>query len=199
MLTGNVGNITKMIVTITHTSIYKISSYGKHLKNLSTEDRISRFGYQISDFNIDKLILNVCYAPEEHELWYAEVQGIRVGWGHMAKNSDDSWELAVSVDKDYQRKGIGDRLISEMIIWAKCHHVNEIYMHCIEDNKVIQHLADKHDLKTRYRDSAERTSSLEVPSPTLLEAAGQKFKEQREIISKIGFLQKQLTKLWLTI
>lgn len=150
-----------MTVYIQHTNIYKITEYSRHLKNLTDGDRYSRFGYIISDYNIDKLILNMCYNPKDHELWYAKVGDVRVGWGHMAKNEDNSWELAVSIDHEYQRQGIGDQLISEMLTWAKFHQVSEVYMQCIEDNKVIQHLASKHDLKTKSRGAGERTAALE--------------------------------------
>ena len=182
-----------------HTNIYKIGDYSRHLKGLEPEDKISRFGYPANDHSIDQLVLNMCYHPQDHELWYARDDGDRVGWGHMAKNSDDSWELAVSVNKDYQRQGIGNKLIVEMLAWAKFHKINEVYMHCIEDNKVIQHLAGKNELKTKSRGTGERTAAIEVPKPNFFEATDQKYKEQAEIMSEIRKLQKRLTNLWLYV
>ena len=180
------------------TNIYKIPDYSRHLKNLTDEDKISRFGYLITDYMIDKLILDMCYHPSEHELWYARTDDTRVGWGHLARNPDSSWELAVSVDKDYQRQGIGDKLITEMVEFAKFHKISELYMHCIEDNRVIQHLASKHDLTTRQRGAGERTALLEVPQPTFVEANSQRLKEQNEILKEMGKLRKRLTNLWAT-
>ena len=178
------------------TNIYKIPDYSRHLKNLTDEDKISRFGYLITDYMIDKLILDMCYHPSEHELWYARTDDTRVGWGHLARNPDGSWELAVSVEKEYQRQGIGNKLIQEMLEFAKFHHISEIYMHCIEDNRVIQHLASKHDLTTRQRGAGERTALLEVPEPTFIEASSQRLKEQNEILKEMGKLRKRLTTLW---
>ena len=189
------GYTNEMIYTH-RTNIYKIPDYSKHLKNLTVEDKVSRFGYLITDYMIDKLMLNMCYHPEEHELWYARTDDTRVGWGHLARNPDGSWELAVSVDKDYQRQGIGDSLITEMLSFAKFHHIPEVYMHCIEDNRVIQHVALKHDLKTRERGAGERTAALEVPEPTFIEANNQLWKEQTEILTEMSKLRKQLTQLW---
>ena len=57
------------MITIQHGNIYKISDYARHLKNLDQEDRYSRFGHPASDYNIDQLILNMCYHPADHELW----------------------------------------------------------------------------------------------------------------------------------
>lgn len=185
-----------MTVYIQHTNIYKITEYSRHLKNLTDGDRYSRFGYIISDYNIDKLILNMCYNPKDHELWYAKVGDVRVGWGHMAKNEDNSWELAVSVDHEYQRQGIGDQLISEMLTWAKFHQVSEVYMQCIEDNKVIQHLASKHDLKTKSRGAGERTAALEVPQANVFESNAQLWKEHNELMTEFARLRKRYKELW---
>ncbi len=185
-----------MTVYIQHTNIYRINDYSNHLKALPDEDRYSRFGYRISDYNIDQLILTMCYHPKDHELWYASTGDKRVGWGHMAKNTDGSWELAVSVDHEYQRQGIGDKLITEMLAWAKFHTIPEVYMHCIEDNKVIQHLAVKHDLKTKSRGDGERTAALEVPESNVFEANAQLWKEHNEIMTEFARLRKRYKELW---
>lgn len=184
------------MMQIHHTNIYKISDYSRHLKALEPEDKISRFGYPASDHSIDQMILSMCYNPKDHELWYARDDGDRVGWGHMARNADDSWELAVSVSKDYQRQGIGNMLITEMLTWAKFHKISEVYMHCIENNRVIQHLASKNELKTRSRGDGERTAAIEVPQPSFLEANAQLWKEQKEIFVEFGKLRNRLTELW---
>jgi GNAT superfamily N-acetyltransferase len=185
------------MITYVHTNIYKISDYARHLKSLDQEDRYSRFGHPASDYNIDQLILNMCYNPTDHELWYARTDEQRVGWGHMAKNQDGTWELAVSVAKEHQRQGIADKLMSEMIVWAKFHHIPEVYMHCIENNKVIQHLATKHELKTREKGDGERTAAIEVPEPNFVEVNTQLFKEQAEIVNEINRLRGKLANLWL--
>jgi GNAT superfamily N-acetyltransferase len=184
------------MMQIHHTNIYKISDYSRHLKALETEDKVSRFGYPASDYSIDQMILSMCYNPGDHELWYARDDGDRVGWGHMAKNNDGSWELAVSVNKDHQRQGIGNMLITEMLRWAKFHKISEVYMHCIEDNKVIQHLATKNELQTRSRGDGERTAAIEVPEPSFLEANTQLWKEQKEIFNEFSKLRNRLTQLW---
>ena len=185
-----------MTAYIKHTTIYKIPEYSRHLKNLTKEDKYSRFGYVISDYNIDQLILNMCYNHKDHELWYAKIDDNRVGWGHMAKNQDGSWELAVSVEHEYQRQGIGDQLISEMLEWAKFHHIPEVYMQCIEDNKVIQHLAVKHDLKTKAKGGGERTAALTVPEANVFEANAQLWKEHNEIMVEFARLRKRYNELW---
>jgi GNAT superfamily N-acetyltransferase len=185
------------MITYIHTNIYKIGDYARHLKSLDSDDRYSRFGHHASDYNIDQIILNMCYHPKDHELWYARTDERRVGWGHMAKNTDGSWELAVSVEKEFQRQGIANQLLAEMLTWAKFHHIPEVYMHCIENNKVIQHLATKHELKTKERGDGERTAAIEVPEPNFVETNTQLFKEQAEIVREINRLRGKLANLWL--
>lgn len=184
------------MMQIHHTNIYRIRSYSEHLKNLSPEDKYSRFGHHASTYNIDQFILTMCYHPHDHELWYVEVDDVRVGWGHMAKNDDGSWELAVSVDGTHQRQGIGNSLIAEMLAWAKFNNIHSVFMNYITDNKAIQHLASKNNLQTRSRGHGEATSVIEVPPPTLAEVGDQLWKEQTEIMTDIGKLQAKLGRSW---
>ena len=185
-----------IIMIIKHTDIYSLSDYGNHLKNLTEQDKRSRFGFLITDYAIDQLILRMIYHPDDHELWVALEGEKIIGFGHMAKSKDDSWELAVSVDSNHQRKGIGDSLIGEMLVWAKFHHISQVFMHCIEENKVIQHLATKHNLQTRERGHGERTAAMEVPLPNLIEINTQLLKEQSDIIQEISELRGKLIELW---
>ena len=151
------------MIYIHRTSIYRIHEYSVHLKNLTREDKYSRFGHHASDHAIDEMLLNMCYHPGDHELWYARTDDTRLGWGHMARIEDNTWEMAVSVDRDHQRQGIGGRLIAEMIEFAKFNKITEVYMNCIENNRIIQHLANKNQLTTKYRGAGERTASLRIP------------------------------------
>lgn len=183
-------------ITVKKTSVYRLADYGTHLKNLSDDDKFSRFGYNAPNHMIDQLILRMVYHIEDNELWYAKVDDKIVGWGHMVKDTDTAWELAVSVDKEYQRRGIGNKLIEEMIQWAKVHDIGKVYMHCIEQNRVIQHLAIKNKLETRSREAGERTAIIEVPNPTIADLGQQFWKEQKEILAQLDRLGKRFTDLW---
>ena len=184
------------MLRITHTNINKLKEYSIHLKTLEPSDKGSRFGYVVSDYNIDQLMLQMAYNPKDHELWCAVEEDKIIGWGHLARDKGDAWELAVSVNKEEQRKGVGDKLISEMLSWAKFHHISEVFMHCIEENRVIQHLALKHNLKTIERGQGERTAAIEVPSPTIYEMNTQLIKEQNQIMKDFAKLQQKLFNLW---
>ena len=178
--------------------IYSLNDYAKHLKSLPDHDKYSRFGFRVTDYAIDQLMLRIAYNPEQHKLWAAfNDDDVIVGWGHMAEDKN-SWELAVSVDPAYQGNGLGSDLIQEMLSWAKFHHVEEVYMHCIEENKTIQHLAAKHGLKTRERSHGERTAAIEVPEPSIFEANKQLWKEHSELVAEYHDIRKRLADLWLS-
>jgi GNAT superfamily N-acetyltransferase len=169
--------------------------YSEHLKALPEHDNISRFGIRASNYSIDQLILNILYRPDDHILWVAREGSHPLGWGHLARDGND-WELAVSVNHDQQNKGIGSQLIGEMLEWAKVHEVREVYMNCIESNKTIQHLAGKHNLKTRTRGAGERTAAIAIPTPSPVDVNSQKWKEHMKIMEEYTHLRQRLTSLW---
>lgn len=181
---------------VIHTNIYKIGEYGTHLKNLSPEDKVSRFGYVIKNENIDNFILDMVYHHHDHELWYVMKDDKRVGWGHMAKDHNGVWEMALSVEKDYQNQGIGNALMTEMIAWAKFQQIEKFYMHCVEHNRPVQQLALKHGLITQHTGNGERTALMEVPPPSLIETGERLWKESTKLISDFSKFQSRLKYLW---
>lgn len=181
---------------IKHTTLHRLVDYSNHLKNLNDVDKHARFGYIAKDFAIDQMALHMAYNPKIHELWYARVDGEIAGWGHLANIKDTTWELAVSVEEDHQRKGVGDALIKTMLAWAKFHNITEVFMHCIEKNRVIQHLASKNSLEIRARDSGEWTSSITLPKPTIFETNSQLWREQTEILREFNVLKNRMMNLW---
>jgi GNAT superfamily N-acetyltransferase len=118
-----------------------------------------------------------------------------VGFGHLAREGED-WELAVSVDEEYQGAGIADGLMSYMITWGKTHGVEVVYMHCISDNKKIQHLASKHGLQAVERNSSDVTARVELPKATVLDYTSTLVHEQNELATDIVRLQRNWIKKW---
>ena len=170
--------------------------YADHLKNLSDDDKNSRFGYTATDYMIDQLSLRIVYDPKRHILFQAtNYRNEIMGWGHMAKESDDVWELAVSVEQMFQRQGVGSFLISEMLDWAKDNQISRVYMHCIETNHVIQHLARKHKLVTKDRFQGERTATLEIPPQSWMEKNSMLIKEHGIILGEFAELHRRMANL----
>jgi GNAT superfamily N-acetyltransferase len=178
---------------IQHKSIDVLAVYGLHLKNLPADDKYTRFCHNITDHQIDALILNILYNQQDHHLFCAIDSEEIIGFGHLAKFGND-WELAVSVDAISQGKGVAGELMKYMIAWAKLHGIDNVFMHCITQNKKIQHLATKFGLRIVERDGLEITSRVELPKPTTLEYTNDFFVEQHNLLSKIQLLQSKWVK-----
>lgn len=180
---------------IQHSRIEHLCEYAEHLKNLSDEDRYTRFGYAASSQAIDSMILNILYHQDEHHIFTYYTNGHIVGFGHLARE-DDAWELAVSVERNYQGRGIADELMSHMIAWGKTHGVEVLYMHCITENQKIQHLARKHGLKSWDRTGHELTSKVRLPEPTVFDYTANFVREQSDLAGDIVKLQRAWLRNW---
>lgn len=184
------------MIRISKTTVAHLREYGEHLKALPDQDKINRFGTKVNDYSIDQLMLDILYHPDEHQLWIALEGSKVIGWGHCAK-SGTAWEIAVSVNHNHQGKGAGGSLINEMIEWAKVQEINEVFMHCIESNKVIQHLARKFNLTTREREAGERTAALEVPEAKIYDINSQWWKEYNTLVDEFTELRRRMSNLLL--
>ena len=176
---------------IQHESVDALDVYAQHLKNLTPEDRYTRFCYNVKDEGIDHLILGILYNRHDHHLFSATVDDRIVGFVHLARDGDD-WELAVSIDRDYQGRGIADQLMSHASGWGKTRGIHTVFMQCITQNKKIQHLARKHGLQMVERDGSEVTSRVELPAPTPLDYTADFMREQRDLAHRIIDLQHKM-------
>lgn len=176
---------------IHHDTLDVLDVYAQHLKTLDDNDKATRFGYKISDQSIDSFILHILYHKRDHHLFTAKIDNVVVGFGHLARD-ENGWELAVSVDSNFQNQGIGGNLIEFMITWAKVHGITSLYMHCIANNKRIQHLSTKYGLKVILREGQDITAEMKVPSPNALDYTAEYFREQHNILTQILNLQKEL-------
>ena len=183
-------------MTIQHSRTEHLAEYATHLKNLTQQDRYTRFGYAVSPESIDVMILNMLYHADQHHLFTYYQDNRIVGFGHLARDDAD-WELAVSVDHAYQGRGIANELMSHMIAWGKVHGIHVVFMHCITDNQRIQHLARKHGLKTLSREGHEITAQVELPPATALDYTTNFVSEQQELAKDIVRLQRAWLKNWI--
>jgi RimJ/RimL family protein N-acetyltransferase len=182
-------------MTIQHSRTEHLAEYAEHLKNLSNEDRYTRFGYAVSNQSIDAMILGILYNQDQHHIFTYYINNYIAGFGHLARE-DDAWELAVSVDKGYQGRGIANELMDHMIAWGKTHGVEVLYMHCITENQKIQHLARKHGLKSWDRTGHELTARVRLPEPTVLDYTANFVREQSDLAADIVRLQRAWLRNW---
>ena len=175
---------------IQYTKTDYLAAYSQHLKMLNAQDRFTRFGYAANDYNIDQLVLNILYHPEDHHLFVAQVDDDTIGFTHLAKCAN-GWELAVSVASEYQGQGIANQLMIHTINWARTHGVNSLFMHCIRNNQLIQHLAVKHGLHVIERSGADITAQVTLPPPTATDYTVDFVREQQDLLDQMLVLHQQ--------
>lgn len=175
---------------IQHCTVEMLGDYAQHLRSLDSQDRYTRFGHAASDYNIDQLILNMLYHADDHHLFVARDQDQPIGFTHLASCAT-GWELAVSVDKLHQGRGVGNNLMAATIDWARTHGVNSVFMHCIRNNQLIQHLAAKHGLEVIERSGADVTAQVTLPPATTTDYTMDFVQEQQHLVDQMLQLQQQ--------
>ena len=137
-----------------------------HLLRLSEADRYLRFGYQIKDEGIQSYVDRM----SEQDIVFAIFNGKLeiVAMAHFVLLDDGSAELGLSVNEDYRGKNFGFKLFSRAILTAKVLGINEIFVQCLAENKAMQHIAKKFEMKVISR-WGEAEGRLEVDQATMSE------------------------------
>lgn len=138
--------------------------YGEWMKGQSIASRNIFFGYQASDDNIDKLIEGIIAHPNDHHFLVLEKAGDWIGTLHIAKYGKNTVEFGFMLDEHYRGQGFGDRLMDEGLTWARNRGYEEVFLHCVANNKPIQFLCHKHGLEvtTEY---GESETKAKLPPP----------------------------------
>jgi len=130
-----------------------------HLLRLPLNDRYLRFCNTLSDEGIQRYVDRIDLRATDGEACFAVFDDSRrvVGLCHVAPYSDDkeAAELALSVDENFRKNGIGDVLFHRGILHCESLGIKKIYMNCLASNTPIQKLARRHSMKvtTDYGES----------------------------------------------
>lgn len=144
---------------------HEYSKYRIHLKSLDTESRILRFGHNASDFSIDKLCDEFELNHANHELFCIENKKLEfIAIGHIS--TCGTMELAFSVLKEFQGKGLGNRLMIRCIQYCRTRRILSGEMMCLAHNRVIRHLCTKHGI-TMQTSQGETIAAIELPKADL--------------------------------
>ena len=137
-----------------------------HLLRLDGEDRALRFGGYASATRIvaycedldwsGALIVGYVTAGEVRGLGQLELLGAR---------SPRAAELAVSVERPWQNRGIGTALLRRLVLAARNRLIERIYMVCLMDNGRAVRMARRLDGALRFR-NGEAEARIEPPWPT---------------------------------
>lgn len=144
--------------------------YGDWLREQSSESLATYFGIAVSDAFINSLVDGITSNPDEHYFLVA-TQGDRwVGVIHMARISEKDMEFGIMVAEEFRHQGIADQLMSEAITWIRNRGFDTLYLHCLNRNAAMKHLATKHGLEL-HENYGDVEATTHVPPPSLLSYA----------------------------
>ena len=136
------------------------------------EDRRLRFGYEAPDEVVREYIeKSITYDYGYHSMWFVidtetlERFGGRkiIATCHVSLNEKkDTAEMGCTVSPDYRNQKIGQELFNRGITWARMAGAENVFMHCLSENKVIQHIAKKGGMTVVTIDPSEKESTIQV-------------------------------------
>lgn len=145
----------------------EITSLKQHLLRLDAEDRRLRFGHCVTT----EVLLAYCDAVQWQGAWrvgafegpvlrgVAELRDLG-GAGAEAR----SGELSVSVERAWQNRGVGTRLMEEALLMARNRGFGTLHLLCLPGNPKMQHLARKFSDRIRMADG-EVEVQIRSPQP----------------------------------
>lgn len=134
-----------------------------HLKRLSSEDRHLRFGVVIADERIDHYVEDSMKIDDFLFAVFNE-DGQIIALLHMARDARDknAFELGLSVDSDHRGEGHASEMFGKAITFAKTLGAKRIFTYCLAENKAMQNLAKKHELRVML-EHGDVTGELSIP------------------------------------
>jgi RimJ/RimL family protein N-acetyltransferase len=135
------------------------------LNDIVDEDRRLRFGFEAPDSSVkDYINKSLTYDYGYCSMWFVVDVGDRiVASCHVSLNRDNnSAEMGCTVSPDYRDQKIGQELFTRGITWARMAGAEHVFMHCLSENKVIQHIAKKGGMTVVTLDPSEKESTIQV-------------------------------------
>jgi ribosomal protein S18 acetylase RimI-like enzyme len=137
-----------------------------HLLRLDREDRMLRFGGYASDAQIAAYCKRLDWS---HALVVGYVVRGKVrGLGQLEPirgSSPRAAEVAVSVERPFQNRGVGSALLRRVVSAARNRLIERLHMVCLVDNGRAVRLARRLEGTLRFR-HGEAEATIEPPWPT---------------------------------
>lgn len=156
-----------------------------HLLRLHPEDRRMRFG---GGSLSDPAVIAYCRSinwPASVQIGYFDGGALR-GVAQLAV-PDDTWpmlpglplagkrigaEFAISVERDFQRRGIGQALLERAVVAARNRNIESLTMYCMPSNERMRRLAVRCGIKLRF-DHGEVAGHADLDNPDHLTVAAE--------------------------
>lgn len=140
------------------------------LKDIQGNDRRLRFGHMLPDPGVEDYIKKTFESFGYNDMWFIvdiespETFGRKViATCHVHYDLKTSTaELGLTVSPDYRNQKIGQELFTRGITWARMKGAETIFMHCLSENRAVQHIARKGGMTVVTVDPSEKESSITV-------------------------------------
>jgi RimJ/RimL family protein N-acetyltransferase len=134
------------------------------LEDIVDDDRRLRFGYQAPDKAVKTYIEDSLYNYGFINMWFVVEDGIKIiATCHISMNKDtNTAEMGCTVSPSYRNQKIGQELFNRGITWARMSGAENVFMHCLSENKTIQHIAKKGGMTVVTIDPTEKESTIQV-------------------------------------
>ena len=136
-----------------------------HFLKLDDEDRRLRFGLVVTDRFIVQYVSMALLDPDS-EMFVIFDGDCVAAVGHVAVINREG-ELGVSVLPSYRGSGMASALFDRAVSYLRMHNAATVYMHCLKENRVMQHIAQKNNMQI-LTEQDESDARLAISSPTPL-------------------------------
>lgn len=184
---------------MTHT-IYRLPAgefyrYRTHLLSLDEESRYMRFGFHIKNETINQLCEKWELSADKHKVFVIENDNMEVvAVGHVSLE-DDIPELAFSVFKECQGRGMGDALMKRTIEYCQNRGIKLGCMVCLMSNDKIKRLARKHGIMVKTQDG-DTHGAIEIPSPTPVSVWHEYMEDSFGRLDHLGKVQRKFAQMF---
>jgi RimJ/RimL family protein N-acetyltransferase len=141
--------------------------YRTWLNERSMDSLALYFGVATSESFINSVVDKIVANPDNHYFLVATIGTKWVGVIHMAQISATQMEFGVMVDEQHRGEGIADALMREAITWIQNRNFDRLYLHCLNRNTAMKHLATKHGL-VLHEEYGDIEAITHVPPPSIL-------------------------------
>lgn len=154
MQTESYPTIDGELVTIRPIRIADAEMEAEFIRRLSPETKHYRFFGGVKELSPIQ-VSHLCDVDGKHSMAFvATIQRdgreTEIGVGRYAPNSRaDVREIAVTVADEWQRKGLGTKLMKQLIQSAQCNGVKQLYSIELSDNAVMRSLAKDLNMSAR--------------------------------------------------
>lgn len=172
------------------------------IQDIVGNDRRLRFGNAINDDYIRTYVDQTFHKVGKTHMWFiVEDKDKIVASCHVAySKAQDMAELGLTVSPDYRNKKIGQELFTRGVTWARMHGAQNIFMHCLSENKAIQHIAKKGGMTVVTCDIGEKEGTVRVDKNPFVAGCEDAIMEQMALydhsVRKQSWFFTKFMKMW---